>query len=250
MQEEKLDGDNKYDAEGHGLQAAVRRVSFGRLPPVLQLHLLRFQFDYNHGSYKARLRVASSVDAACAEEGFSLVVLRAAWARRHVYAGFVGHVRAAPSRRTLLDATRQSFTSATLMDQCWPAADGVRFRVQINGRYEFYDEIDLGGGGYLAGDATASATDGGQKYKLLSVLVHAGMNQGGHYYAYVRPNGDKWFKFDDEAVMEVDAREAIDEQFGEDLPAAPAGGRTFGIFGRGPTSALPLLRWVGVWLPA
>lgn len=47
-------GDNKYDAEQHGLQDAKRRVFLGTLPPVLQLHLLRFQFSYQQGSYKVR----------------------------------------------------------------------------------------------------------------------------------------------------------------------------------------------------
>lgn len=54
MQEEDLDGDNKYDAEQHGMQDAKRRVFLGTLPPVLQLHLLRFQFSYQQGSYKVR----------------------------------------------------------------------------------------------------------------------------------------------------------------------------------------------------
>ena len=90
-------------------------------------------------------------------------------------------------------------------------------RVQINNKFEFYDEIDLSrpGRNYAAED-TPSATD--LKYKLLSVLVHAGQNQGGHYWAYVRPHGDKWYKFDDETVREVEQSEAIEGQWGQDEP--------------------------------
>lgn len=42
---ETLDGDNKYDAGEHGLQDAKKGVTFRRFPPVLHLHLLRFQYD-------------------------------------------------------------------------------------------------------------------------------------------------------------------------------------------------------------
>jgi ubiquitin C-terminal hydrolase len=43
---EKLDGDNKYRAEGHGLQDAEKGVSFDSFPPVLQLQLKRFEYDF------------------------------------------------------------------------------------------------------------------------------------------------------------------------------------------------------------
>jgi len=42
---ETLDGDNKYDAGEHGLQEAEKGVIFASFPPVLHLHLMRFQYD-------------------------------------------------------------------------------------------------------------------------------------------------------------------------------------------------------------
>lgn len=42
---EILDGDNKYDAGEHGLQEAEKGVVFSSFPPVLHLHLMRFQYD-------------------------------------------------------------------------------------------------------------------------------------------------------------------------------------------------------------
>lgn len=42
---EVLDGDNKYDAGEHGLQDAAKGVIFASFPPVLHLHLMRFQYD-------------------------------------------------------------------------------------------------------------------------------------------------------------------------------------------------------------
>lgn len=45
---ELLDGDNKYDAGEHGLQEAEKGVRFDQFPPVLYLHLMRFQYDSQH----------------------------------------------------------------------------------------------------------------------------------------------------------------------------------------------------------
>lgn len=42
---ETLDGDNKYDAGEYGLQEAKKGVIFAKLPPVLHLQLMRFQYD-------------------------------------------------------------------------------------------------------------------------------------------------------------------------------------------------------------
>ena len=44
---EKMDGDNKYRAEGHGLQDADKGVLFTAFPPVLQLQLKRFEYDFD-----------------------------------------------------------------------------------------------------------------------------------------------------------------------------------------------------------
>jgi ubiquitin carboxyl-terminal hydrolase 7 len=44
--EEELTGDNQYAAEGHGKQDAVKGLRFLDFPPVLHLHLKRFQFDF------------------------------------------------------------------------------------------------------------------------------------------------------------------------------------------------------------
>ncbi|XP_073291911.1 ubiquitin C-terminal hydrolase 13-like isoform X2 [Primulina huaijiensis] len=43
---EHLEGDNKYHAEQYGLQDAEKRVLFSDFPPVLQLHLKRFEYDF------------------------------------------------------------------------------------------------------------------------------------------------------------------------------------------------------------
>ncbi|CAG8488525.1 10217_t:CDS:10 [Acaulospora colombiana] len=45
IQEETLEGDNKYQAEEYGLQDAKKGVIFESFPPVLHLQLKRFEYD-------------------------------------------------------------------------------------------------------------------------------------------------------------------------------------------------------------
>ena len=42
---ETLDGENKYQAEGYGLQDAKKGIIFESFPPVLHLQLKRFEYD-------------------------------------------------------------------------------------------------------------------------------------------------------------------------------------------------------------
>jgi hypothetical protein len=61
-------------------------------------------------------------------------------------------------------------------------------------------------------------------YKLHSVLVHSGGVHGGHYYAYIRPDGRSWLKFDDTSVTMEDEHKALEEQYGGEDQAVPAAG--------------------------
>ncbi|KAH0789168.1 Clan CA, family C19, ubiquitin hydrolase-like cysteine peptidase [Histomonas meleagridis] len=45
--DELLSGSNQYKVDGHGLQDAVMGCKFCKLPPVLHLHLVRFEYDMN-----------------------------------------------------------------------------------------------------------------------------------------------------------------------------------------------------------
>lgn len=138
VETEEFKGENQYDAgPEHGKQDAIKGVKFQEFPPILQLHLMRFEYDF----YR--------------------------------------------------DMT-----------------------VKNNGQYKFYDTIDLdqGEGKYLAPKADRSKSN---KYRLHSVLVHTGTGHGGHYFAFIRPNGKQWLKFDDEKVTKERKERAIEDQWGE-----------------------------------
>ena len=47
IKEETMEGENKYDAGGHGFQDARKGIIFESFPPVLHLQLKRFEYDIN-----------------------------------------------------------------------------------------------------------------------------------------------------------------------------------------------------------
>jgi ubiquitin C-terminal hydrolase len=60
VQVETLDGENKYMAEGYGLQDAKKGIIFQSFPPVLHLQLKRFEYDIQRD---AMVKVLSKLGA-------------------------------------------------------------------------------------------------------------------------------------------------------------------------------------------
>ena len=54
---ETLDGENKYQAEGLGLQDARKGIIFQSLPPVLHLQLKRYEYDMQRDAM-VKVRIA------------------------------------------------------------------------------------------------------------------------------------------------------------------------------------------------
>ena len=67
VKEETLDGDNQYQSERYGKQDAKKGVAFKSLPPVLELHLRRFEYDFTTDAMaKVRRGEACQARAGCA----------------------------------------------------------------------------------------------------------------------------------------------------------------------------------------
>ncbi|KAI5867169.1 cysteine proteinase [Durotheca rogersii] len=94
--------------------------------------------------------------------------------------------------------------------------------MKINDRFEYPEVLNLEP--FLDNDADKSEP---WIYKLHGVLVHSGDLNGGHYYAYLKPNKDGWFhKFDDDKVTKATMRETLEENFGGEYPASLVQART------------------------
>ena len=93
--------------------------------------------------------------------------------------------------------------------------------VKINDRIEFPTKIDLTE--FLSEAADRSVR---QMYHLHGVLVHCGDVHSGHYCAFLKPAVDKgWYKFDDDRVVGVSERDAVEENYGDSEPISAHLGR-------------------------
>eukprot|EP00804_Cyclotella_cryptica_P003556 CCRYP_002177-RC/>CCRYP_002177-RC protein AED:0.09 eAED:0.09 QI:151/1/1/1/0.8/0.83/6/655/3175 len=64
-------------------------------------------------------------------------------------------------------------------------------------------------------DPLSKLPDEDYEYRLVGVLVHAGVAQGGHYYSFIKDRtSDKWYRFDDEDVTPFDPSMIEQECFG------------------------------------
>jgi hypothetical protein len=79
--------------------------------------------------------------------------------------------------------------------------EGVEAMEQAEQESEETDSMDIGS----EESAMKHLPDEEYEYKLVGVLVHAGVAQGGHYYSFIKdPSDDKWYRFDDEDITPFD----------------------------------------------
>lgn len=91
--------------------------------------------------------------------------------------------------------------------------------VKVNDRYEFPTVLNLGE--FMEENAPDRNE---QIFHLYGILVHSGDVGGGHYYAFMKdPKTGKWLKFDDDHVVFVLEREAIQDNFGGDYENSYSG---------------------------
>ena len=88
-------------------------------------------------------------------------------------------------------------------------------KVKINDYYEFPQVLDMGK--YLYDkNKDNNSNDDMNKFILKSVVVHMGNTEQGHYYAFIRKEGDKWYQFNDTEVTPFDINFLEEETFGGD----------------------------------
>lgn len=235
VEKEMLINDNQYDAGEHGKQDAEKGVVFTEFPPILTIHLKRFDFDPTrmcftkiHDSFEfpARLEVDDYLADDVEEEENE-------------------NEKEQETNGTPDTELEESQTSSQKSPHLYKTEkepndeDSVRVGVSVSSSntgqrtgtsQDNKDENDI--------DNSKSKKKKKNVYLLHSVLIHDGDVNSGHYYAYIRPSlsfdyseqswnmGDftgnanmaarsgQWYKYDDEQVLKIKPRHAIESSFG------------------------------------
>ena len=180
LEPELMAGENRWKSDD-GPCDALRGVRFDALPPVLVLHLKRFEYDYNYDEVR---KLGDRVDVP-----FAL--------------GRAAFEPAPPAEETIADPDGEPAEAVA------PAAAEDSVEVDADGEpaAEAVAPAEaVGAPAEPAAPAAAPPAEDDDPYVLHAVVVHVGGGTGGHYYAYVDPNLDgRWVKFDDDRVSSVDA---------------------------------------------
>ena len=80
---------------------------------------------------------------------------------------------------------------------------------KLNNYFEFPFELDMKE--YLLEDHQEINT----KYELTGITIHFGFSDYGHYYDLIKSTNGKWYKFNDNVVVEFDEKDICNETFGE-----------------------------------
>jgi len=206
---EVLNGDNQYDAGIHGKQDAQKGVIFLTFPPVLTIHLKRFDFDFQtmgftkiHDYFEFPQRLV--LDKYIAHPD-SLLLNGGVRLGRGRERGGEGRGGGGGDNNEEVDFLRERKEDFITEEE---------------------EEQQQQQQQHAASSSSASASN---VYILHSVLVHQGDVGGGHYYAYIRPTTKhfdysssssstskdmQWFRFNDEVVHQVKEREAIHQCYG------------------------------------
>ena len=203
---EVLDGDNKYKCDSGEYVEAVKRTCIDRLPPVLILHLKRFEFDFE-AMKKVKLDDNFEFPQTINMRPYTVDTLSPAGV--------------SPVAPVGTDAAATAGASSDGPASPIPAVSGG----DVAGGD--VDSDDAGAGPSSAAD-DAAALAAGQLYELVGVLVHSGTADSGHYYSYIKErrtdpvarqaSGSSWLHFNDTLVEPFDERDIAKACYGGPEP--------------------------------
>jgi ubiquitin C-terminal hydrolase len=190
---ERLVGENQYEAEGHGKQDAEKGFRFTRLPPVLTIHLKRFEYDpVRDGMVKVNDRFAFS-------------------------------------RRLDLTEFLSSKADAAAPPPTYRLHSVLVHSGDVNGGHYYVHVSDMEGGGE---DAPADSEGGSSEDEEDSDNGFGGGPKAAEEAPAEddgadAPPKERWCRFDDDQVHVIPSREAVEDTFG----GCRASARESGAFG-------------------
>eukprot|EP00667_Euglena_gracilis_P000410 EG_transcript_409 len=257
LKPERLDGSNKYDAEEYGPQDADAGTLYLSFPPILTLHLKRFQFDLNtmrqeklddHFEFGPLLDVGR----------FTRAILRRC--RR------CGRWQPGPPEEAAqppADGPSEPPPTCAKPEPATPLPDLAAPDGSPHSGSDATELVSPASAANHHADCPAPPTPGDSPpppnpapdpaapspaptpgpvaeeadcssssaclctcpsdhvpdvFELRTVVVHVGGPERGHYYAYIK-KGDDWLCFDDMRVARCDPYEVFDANFGGRTPA-------------------------------
>eukprot|EP01065_Artemidia_motanka_P036890 TRINITY_DN4493_c3_g1_i1.p1 TRINITY_DN4493_c3_g1~~TRINITY_DN4493_c3_g1_i1.p1 ORF type:complete len:1199 (+),score=313.80 TRINITY_DN4493_c3_g1_i1:153-3749(+) len=188
LEKEDLDGENKYHAADeergvdHGRQDAQKGMEWLSFPPVLFLHLRRFDYDYVHD-------MPTKVNG------------------RFTFPPML-NMRQFLRTESSIRAETPQLPKTPLLPPLTPGA------APVSSQDPPIEPISLGPSMVVPDHAELEEEDDDEHtYLLHSVLVHSGTVHGGHYYAFIR-SSQGWFRYDDDTVTVATEVQAVVENFG------------------------------------
>ena len=178
---ELLDGDNAYFCEKcQEKRSAIKRMCIRQLPKTLVIQLKRFHYDYETNR------------AVKFDDHFEFP--RLLDMGPYTTEGIKSASASTP------DAMSTGSTTTS------PGGDGTKYKRSLS----------------MSRKSKVLQRDVKQPYDLVGVVVHSGQANAGHYYSFIKnrySSGEKWFKFNDTTVEEVDMNEDTLKQecFGKDF---------------------------------
>ena len=202
VEPEHLDGDNQYKTDEYGPQNAIMGTEFIQFPPILHIHLRRFEFDYQ------TMRMTKIND----KFEFPLSIDLGPYMANNISNSQSNEDKRHDNNEG--DGENQTKNEDDGENQMKNEDDGEnQMKNEDDGENQTKNEDDDENQMKNEDDGESKTSD--SIYDLYGVLVHSGSISGGHYFAFLRTStSPQWFKFNDSRVSKASISEAVEDNFG------------------------------------
>ncbi|XP_059471100.1 ubiquitin carboxyl-terminal hydrolase 47-like isoform X2 [Neocloeon triangulifer] len=251
IEPETLDGNNQYACENCNKKCDAKKgLKFVKIPYLLTLHLMRFDFDYN-SLHRLKLN-----DKVVFPEILDMnpFISTTAKESRDDEKGDEAEVKKEKIELQIVEPIQEENVekvaevgvndSASSIDNeslpsLEPAEPVLNGDAKVNGA-EAEDSVFENGEAACINDNNEKNTrrsleKGPYMYELYAILIHSGNASGGHYYAYIKDfSSGQWFCFNDQNVTRITS---------DDIRKTYGGSRAYYNSGYSPSTSAYMLMY-------